>query len=100
MRALLGASVKMVVRDRQALFWALAFPIIFLGVFRLFSFDAASPTSLVIGGDTRMEAGAALVRALESVPFLEVEVRPDLDEGRALAALGAGTSFLDAIKGG
>ena len=78
MRTLLAASVKMVIRDRQSIFWAFFFPLIFLGVFRLFSPGTASTTNLVVSADTTTEAGAALVQSLQQVPFLEVEVRPGL----------------------
>ena len=87
MLTLLAASVKMVVRDRQSIFWALAFPMIFLGVFRLFSVDSARATALLVVADVRTEAGAALVGALQAVPFLEVEVQPGLTEAAALAVL-------------
>ncbi len=43
MYPLLMASIKMVFRDKQSLFWALIFPIIFLGVFRLVSFENYTP---------------------------------------------------------
>jgi ABC-2 type transport system permease protein len=39
MKKLLGASAKMIYRDKQALFWALAFPVIFAVVFGLFDFE-------------------------------------------------------------
>jgi len=89
MRTLLGASLKMVLRDRQAIFWALAFPILFLGVFRLFSFGSVDTTEIVVGADTNTEAGAVLVEALKGVEFLQVRVEPGLTEGRALAELEA-----------
>lgn len=87
MRTLIAASLKMVIRDRQSIFWALAFPMLFLGVFRLFSFDSAGTTDLVVVADTRSEAGAALVRALEGVSFLKVDVQPELTETRVLQVL-------------
>ena len=37
------ASLKMVFRDRQSLFWALIFPVIFLGVFRIVSIEDYNP---------------------------------------------------------
>ena len=58
-RTMLAASVKMVLRDKQAIFWALAFPMIFLGVFRLFSFGTTDTTDIVVAADTRTPAGAA-----------------------------------------
>lgn len=38
MKKLFIASIKMLYRDKQALFWALAFPVIFTVVFGLFDF--------------------------------------------------------------
>ena len=89
MRTLLGASLKMVLRDRQAIFWALAFPMIFLGVFRLFSFGSTGTTDVVVAADVRTQAGAALVEALGRVEFLRVRVEPGLTEAQALAELAA-----------
>jgi ABC-2 type transport system permease protein len=88
-RTMLGASLKMVLRDKQAIFWALAFPIIFLGVFRLFSFGSVDTTDVVVVADTRSQAGAALVESLKGVSFLRVRVEPGLTEAQALAELTA-----------
>ena len=89
MRTLLSASLKMVLRDRQALFWAIAFPMIFLGEFRLFSFGGAETTNVVLAADTRTREGAALVQALNGVEFLHVRVDSSLTEAAALAELEA-----------
>ena len=86
-RTMLAASVKMVLRDKQAIFWALAFPMIFLGVFRLFSFGTTDTTDIVVAADTRTPAGAALVEALGHVDFLRVHVEPGLTEDAALDQL-------------
>ncbi len=88
-RTMLGASLKMVVRDKQAVFWALAFPILFLGVFRLFSFGSVDTTDIVVGADTRTPAGAALVESLKGVQFLQMRVEPGLTEAAALTELAA-----------
>ncbi len=82
-RILFSSSLKMLTRDKQALFWALIFPLIFLGVFKLFSGDAAGTTRLIVSVDTTSERGRSLVDALSQVGFLEVEVRPGLDEDSA-----------------
>ncbi|MQC16801.1 MAG: ABC transporter permease [Chloroflexi bacterium] len=75
MRPLLGASIKMVVRDRQSVFWALAFPIIFLGIFRLFSFDSISAAELLVAADAPdTPAQQALLQGLEGAEFLDVTV--------------------------
>ncbi|MFA7248824.1 MAG: ABC transporter permease [Dehalococcoidia bacterium] len=86
---LLGASVKMVIRDRQSIFWALAFPMIILGVFRLFSFGGGTTTNIVVAANTQTPAGAALVRALGDVSFLKVRTEPGLTEAQALEELTA-----------
>ena len=75
MRTLLGASVKMVVRDHQAIFWALMFPMILLGVFRLFSPGAGETSDVLLVADTQTRAGAAVAQALQHGQEL-LDVRP------------------------
>jgi ABC-2 type transport system permease protein len=48
---LFTASVRMIYRDRQVLFWALAFPIIFATVFGLFGFEDAPEVEIELAGD-------------------------------------------------
>jgi ABC-2 type transport system permease protein len=86
MGMLLGASIKMVVRDRQSLFWALIFPLIFLAIFRMFSFDDLDRTDLLVVADESLPVQATLVTALRGVDFLDVEVRAGVDEAAALVA--------------
>lgn len=84
-RILFSSSLKMLTRDRQALFWALVFPLIFLAVFRLFSGDADSTTRLIVSVDATSERGRALLDALGEVGFLDVTLEPGLDEDSARA---------------
>jgi ABC-2 type transport system permease protein len=86
-RILFSSSLKMVTRDTQALFWALIFPLLFLGVFRLFSGGTTGTTHLIVSVDITSERGRSLVDALSDVGFLEVDVRPGLDEEGARALL-------------
>lgn len=86
-RLLLTSSLKMIVRDRQSLFWALAFPLIFLGVFRLFSLDTPVETELVIGDRAANAASQALLASLEQLEFLDIELRPEIDEAGAVRLL-------------
>jgi ABC-2 type transport system permease protein len=95
MGILLSAALKMVVRDRQAIFWALAFPMIFLGVFRLFSFDQVGTTDLAVGADPADPTSAALIRALQDVSFLDVSVHPDLVSADAATADEAARRLMD-----
>lgn len=98
MKALFVASLKMIVRDKQSLFWALAFPIIFLGVFRLFSFDSFGTTDVIVSvQDEASQAQQTLVTALQDSDFLEVtvaeapltaeEASVEIDEDRTDAVL-------------
>lgn len=83
-----GASLKMILRDRQAIFWALAFPMIFLGVFRLFSFDSFGTTDLLLSlDDEGSQAQQALAQTLEDTPFLAVTRTSGLDEAGARTAI-------------
>ncbi len=84
MSKLLGASLKMVVRDRQSVFWAIAFPIMFLGVFRLFSFDSFGTTELLVVPQPEPSvAQQTLIAALGDVDFLDVSTTSGLGEGAA-----------------
>jgi ABC-2 type transport system permease protein len=90
-RRLFVASLKMVVRDRQSIFWALAFPIIFLGVFRLFSFDSFGTTDLLVSmADQDSAAEQTLVDALESSEFLDVTTTTGLDAASAATVIDDG----------
>ncbi|MSQ29255.1 MAG: ABC transporter permease [Dehalococcoidia bacterium] len=84
-RILFSSSLKMLTRDRQALFWALAFPLIFMGVFKLFSGDTNGTTRLIVSVDATSERGRTLVDALGQVGFLDVVLHPGLDEESARA---------------
>lgn len=103
MRLLLAAQVKMLSRDRQSLFWALVFPIIFLTVFRLFSFDSLSATTLTLGGEAASPVGQAVATALGDLEFIELTVQPGVDAEAAEALLDGGDAdvvLLIAAPGG
>jgi ABC-2 type transport system permease protein len=64
------ASVRMIYRDRQVLFWALAFPIIFAVVFGLFGFEDAPEVEIDLHGDGASPLYQALEEGLTSIePF-------------------------------
>lgn len=71
------ANIKMTYRNRQALFWALAFPLIFLVIFGLFNFDEAPSAELAIVDLANDEVSQGLVQALEQVDFFDVTVEED-----------------------
>ncbi len=88
MRKLFVASMKMLYRDRQSLFWALAFPVIFVVVFGLFDFNQAPNVRIDVVGADRAPIGPALVQGLDRVDSFDVHrtasegiARKDLAEG-------------------
>ncbi|MEX2459001.1 MAG: ABC transporter permease [Actinomycetota bacterium] len=82
MRRLFVASVKMLYRDKQALFWAMAFPVIFAVVFGLFDFSQAPEVSIGVVAESESDVGDALVSGLREVESFEVEARANLDAAR------------------
>jgi len=64
MGKLLGASIRMLYRDRQALFWALAFPVIFAVIFGLFDFNQAPEVGIAVVADRPSQVSRALVTGL------------------------------------
>ena len=83
---LIVADVKMIVRNRQALFWALAFPILFATIFGLFRFDDIGEADVaVIGGASAAQFRAAVQEAeplaLDDAFAIEVTAREALEDG-------------------
>ncbi|MGH2682479.1 MAG: ABC transporter permease [Actinomycetota bacterium] len=72
MRKLFTASVKMLYRDRQSLFWALMFPIIFTVVFGLFDFSQAPEVRIAVAAERRSSVSEALATGLRDVESFEV----------------------------
>jgi ABC-2 type transport system permease protein len=76
------ASVKMLYRDRQSLFWALMFPIIFTVVFGLFDFSQAPEVRIAIVAAERSPVSEALASGLQDVDSFEVNRTEDLAAAR------------------
>ena len=69
------ANLKMLARDRQALFWALLFPLIFVVVFGLFFRDTESAQTLAVIDNAQDSMSVQLIESLEQVPGLDVVPR-------------------------
>ncbi len=82
---LLIANLKIIVRNRQALFWALVFPLIFVVVFGLFRVGEPSTTTVAVVDMSQDPVSEALIRNLSSIELLELDL--DLNEGEAIEAL-------------
>ena len=84
MLAITVANIKMMVRNRQGLFWALVFPLLLVVVFGLFDFRGVTPTGLAVADYSGGPKAELLRELLEGVAFLEPEDL-DLDVPGALA---------------
>ncbi|MBU1671937.1 MAG: ABC transporter permease [Actinobacteria bacterium] len=69
---LLGASIKMLYRDRTGLFWALVFPLLFVLVFGLFG-KTSSVGTVTIVDEARNESSAAIKTAFEEAKSFTVK---------------------------
>lgn len=82
---LFAADLKMIVRNRQSLGWALAFPILFATIFGLFNFDELPEAQVAVVAEDPVAAAPVLdgLRRIDAI-VLNPEYR---DEARARAAL-------------
>ncbi|MCZ6890969.1 MAG: ABC transporter permease [Chloroflexi bacterium] len=89
MLALLAANLKMMVRDRQALFWALAFPLMFVAVFGLFDIGGVGSADLAIIDEANTELSRAIREELSGIETLKIDDDYS-DQEQARRALGDG----------
>ena len=82
------ANLKMLARDKQALFWALVFPLIFVVVFGLFFRDTQSTQTLAVVDYAQDSMSTQLIESLQQVDSLRVVARDD--EGRARQEISEG----------
>jgi ABC-2 type transport system permease protein len=81
-RRLVVADLKLLLRNRQSLFWALAFPIIFATIFGLFNFDELPDAQVAIFTQDSQQS-APVSQALDSIPNLEIKEYDTRDEALA-----------------
>ncbi|MEE9196711.1 MAG: ABC transporter permease, partial [bacterium] len=82
MGRLLLANLKITFRNRISLFWALAFPLIFIGVFALFNLDEPPEVEIALVDEAPRPLTEALVDSLETIELFEVEPVADLETAR------------------
>jgi len=82
MAVLFAASLKILVRDRLGLFWALFFPLMFIGVFALFNLDAPPEVDIAVVNEAPGAFSETLVDNLVSVEMFKVEPVGDLQAAR------------------
>ena len=76
MLAITLANIKMMARNRQALFWALAFPLLLVVVFGLFDFRGVTPSGLAVADYSGGPRAETLRQHLGGIAFLELEELP------------------------
>ena len=89
MLPLLVANLKIMVRDRQALFWALAFPLMLVTVFGLFDIDGAGSADLAVIDHANTQSSRELSRKLAAMDYLVIDLgypseaaaQEDLEDG-------------------
>lgn len=83
---LVVADLKIIVRNKQALFWAIAFPIIFATIFGLFRFDDIGEADVAVIAATP-RSGAPFVTAVEQADALALDHEFSSSEATARRAL-------------
>lgn len=76
------ADVKMIVRNRQALFWALLFPLSFIVLFALIGSFRGSTTTIAVVDRADDALSRRLISGLRDAGGLEIEMRSDEAEAR------------------
>lgn len=80
------ANVKMLVRNREALFWAMVFPLIFIVAFGLFDMESMGSAKVAVLDRAGTPLSQQLVEGLKKVDFLKIDQRV-ADEAAARQAL-------------
>ena len=86
MVALLLANLRMMLRDRQTLFWALIFPLIFVAVFGLVDFEGTGTADLAVIDHAQSETSRQIAVELGGLELLDLD-NSYADQQEALEAI-------------
>lgn len=83
------ANLKMTFRDKQAIFWTLVFPVMFIVIFGLFNFDNIGSSKIVLIDKAKSAESQQFKEGLSKVDFLNInediaseeEAREQLKDG-------------------
>ena len=97
MIALFWANLKMMARNRQATFWALFFPLIFVVVFGLFDFDSLGSSRVGVVAEADLPVVSQVIGGLAAIYALDVreEVGPAFQSNVAKGRLEVEQGNLD-----
>ena len=80
---LLWANIKMTLRDKQAIFWSLVFPLMFIIIFGLFDFERAGDSKYMVFDRAQSELSKQFLAGFESVEiFKKIDSPGDLTSAR------------------
>ena len=104
MRNLFLANLKLLMRNKQALFWTIAFPLIFIAIFGLFfGKNSSIAGSIVVVNQSSSELASGLASSLDSQSAFKVtketttdNISNEIKTGTATAALVIPAHFGDA----
>lgn len=82
------ANAKMIVRNRQAIFWAMAFPLVMLVIFGLVARDRAPVSAIGVVDRARDDVSRRLIEDLREFESFNIELRHDADAARRDVARG------------
>lgn len=82
LRKLFVADVKMILRNRQTLFWSLVFPVIFITVFGLFNLDETVPAKIGFVDKAVNEFSEDIKESLSELEILEITDRDHVDSAK------------------
>ncbi|MBI4337105.1 MAG: ABC transporter permease [Chloroflexi bacterium] len=82
------ANLKMVFRNRQALLWALFFPLVFVVVFGVFRFDRPTPVNMAVVDHAGDEVSQQLLQGLQTIESLKLDTKRSEEEARRALADG------------
>lgn len=81
---LLWYNLKMTLRDKQAIFWSLVFPLMFIVIFGLFDFDRMGDAKYVALDNAHSEIATQFLDGFNQIDFLKrQDFTGTLDEARA-----------------
>jgi len=73
MASLLIANLKILIRNRQALFWAIAFPLVFVTVFGLFDVGGPSSTTMAIIDHSNSKLSKTIKENLSNIEVFDLD---------------------------
>jgi ABC-2 type transport system permease protein len=82
MRVLFLSNLKILYRDRLGLFWALLFPLMFIGVFALFNPNRPPEVEIAVIDEAQNPFSQALIDNLKSVEVFKAKTSGDVEAAR------------------